>query len=182
MAENRAARVAAGMSTAAAITAALVWINARKAQAAPPGEGFVLPEEFVQLIAVIAANTDSLDQNVLRVIDELAKLVFQVQGYPANKPGIRSFVKTCVVANQAYRGDDMVIPEGMNLLIKSYPLNPLASIVRVASTIADATNINSSYPLGQNEAVAYQVQNANQMYVSATVAGMIVVFSAEKVT
>lgn len=178
--ENRSAKMAAGMSTAAAIAATLAWINTSKTAQAAPGNGYILPEEFVQLIVTIAANTDALDRNLLQVIDKLTKLSVNVQGFPANKPGIRTFAKTCVVANQAYQGDDMVIPEGMFLLIKSYPLNPPASIVRVASTIADATNINSSWPLAQNEAVAYQVQNANQMYVSATVAGMIVVFSAEK--
>jgi len=180
--DNRSAKVAAGMSTAAAIAAALAFINSGKAaQAAAPGSEYVLPDEFVQLIAAIAANTDSLDLSVVRVIEELQKLSFQVQGFPPNTNGIRTFTLQCQVANQALRGEDMSVPEGMALVIKSYPLNPAGSIVRVASSIADATNINSSYPLVPNEGVSYHVKNANNLYVSATVAGMIVVFSAEKV-
>ena len=103
-----------------------------------------------------------------------------VHGFPPNARGIRTFTRNCAVANQAYQGDDMVVPEGMSLIIKSYPTNPVLSLVRVASAQSDATNINSSWPLMPNEAVGYQVQNANQIYISATVAGLLVVFSVEK--
>jgi len=182
MAEDKsAAKAAAGMSTMAAIAAALAYINSRKAAPAPPGGELTLPPEFVQLITAIAASSDSIDSNVLKVISELSKLSINVQGFPVNTNSVRSFSKLCAVANQAYQGDDMVVPEGMSLLIKSYPTNAAASIVRVASSISDATNINSSWPLVPNEAVGYQVRNANQIYVSATIANSIVIFSAEKV-
>jgi len=182
MAENSSAKTALGISTVAAIGAALAWVNSRKpAPPAPPGGELTLPPEFVQLIAAIAATSDSIDENLLRVIDEITKIAINVQGFPANMPGIRSFAKLCAVANQAYQGDDMVVPEGMSLLIKSYPTNGAASIVRVASSQADSTNLNSSWPLVPNEAVGYQVKNANQIYVSASIAGSIVIFSAERV-
>lgn len=174
--EKSAAKAAAGMSTVAAISAVLALIKSRK-----PGAEVILPEEFVQLIVAIAATSDSIDNNLLKIITELAKLAINVQGFPPNAQGIRSFSTLCAVVNQAYQGDDMVVPEGMSLLIKSYPTNALASIVRVASSQSDATNPNSSWPLMPNEAVGYQVQNANQMYVSATVAGSIVIFSAERI-
>lgn len=180
MAEDRsAAKAAAGMSTVAAIAAALAWINSRKA--APPGGELTLPPEFVQLITAIAATTDSIDYNLLKVIDELTHLAINVQGFPPNAHGTRSFSKVCIVANQSYQGDDMAVPEGMSLLIKSYPTNAAASIIRVASSPSDATNPNSSWPLLPNEAVAYQVKNANLIYVSASIAGSIVIFSVERV-
>jgi hypothetical protein len=178
MAENRSAKAAAGMSTLAAIAAAAAWINSRKA--APPGGEIILPAEFIQLIVAIAASSDSIDNNLLKVINELTHLAINVQGFPPNASGIRSFAKLCAVANQAYQGDDMTVPEGMSLLIKSYPTNAAASIIRVASSPADATNPNSSWPLLPNEAVGYQVKNANQIYVSATIANSIVIFSAER--
>ena len=182
MAEDKsAAKMAAGVSTVAAIAATLAWLNSRKAAAAPPGEDFVLPDEFIQLIATIAATSDSIDNNLLRVITEVAKLAINVQGFPANARGVRTFTQNCAVANQAYQGNDMVVPEGMSLIIKSYPTNPFGSLIRVASALSDATNINSSWPLMPNEAVGYQVQNADQMYVSATVAGMLAVFSVERI-
>jgi hypothetical protein len=178
---EKSAKMAAGMSTVAAIAAALAWINSRKAQPSPPGGELILPEEFVNLVVAIAANSDTIDNNLLKVIDELTKLAINVQGFPANAQGIRSFSKLCAVANQAYQGDDMVVPEGMSLLIKSYPTNVAASIIRAASSQSDATNPNSSWPLVPNEAVGYQVKNANQIYVSASIAGSIVIFSAERV-
>lgn len=179
--QNSAAKAAAGMSTVAAIAAALAYINSRKAAPAPPGGELTLPPEFIQLITAIAATSDSIDANLLKVIEELAKLDINVQGFPANTQGTRSFSELCAVANQGYQGDDMAVPEGMSLLIKSYPTNAAASIVRVASSVSDATNPNSSWPLLPNEAVGYQVKNANQIYVSASIANSIVIFSVERV-
>jgi len=176
-AENQSAKLAAGMSTAAAIAAALAWINSRKVQAA--GE-IVLPEEFVQLIVAIAASTAAIDENVLKILNELATLAIG-GGFPHNTKGVRAFTKVCVAANIAYQGDDMAVPDGMFLAIKSHPLNAVGSLVLVASSPADATNPNSSWPLAFNEAVTYQVQNANEMYVSSNIAGSIAVFSCEKV-
>jgi hypothetical protein len=178
---NQPAKLAAGMSTAAAIAAALAWINSRKASAAPPAGELTLPEEFVQLIVAIAADTATLDDNVLKILDEMAKLAIGGAGYPHNVKTVRAFTKACLVADVAYQGDDMEVPDGMQLAIKSYPTNPVGSLVRVASTQADAINPNSSWPLVFNEAITYQVQNAKEMYVSATIAGCIVVFSCEKV-
>jgi hypothetical protein len=169
MATDRNAKVAAGMSTAAAIASALTLFKG----SAAAKNGYVLPEEFVQLIAAIAANTEEL-------IALLSSLGINVRGFPPNAPGINAFTKLCVVVNTPYQGDDVAIPEGMSLLIKSYPGNPLGSIVRVASSGADATNINSSFPLAVNDVASYQVQNANQIYVSANIAGCIAVFSVEK--
>jgi len=178
--EHRSAKMAAGMSTAAAIAAALAWLNSGKVEAAP-GE-FTLPEEFVQLIAAIAASSDSIDDNLTQVIEEITKLALNVQGFPANAPGVRAFSVLCVAANQAYQGNDMAVPEGMMLSVKSYPTNAVGSIIQVASSISEATNINSSWPLIPNEAMTWQVQNADQIYVSATVAGSIVIFGAERRT
>jgi len=177
--EHRSAKMAAGMSTAAAIAAALAWLNSGKVEAGT--WEFTLPEEFVHLITAIAASSDSIDENLLQVIEEITKLALNVQGFPANTTGIRSFTRVCAVANQAYQGDDMEVPEGMSLLVKAYPLNAALSLIRVASSISEATNINSSWPLLPSETVAYQVQNANQIYVSGTVAGIMAVFSCEKV-
>ncbi|MGQ9545912.1 MAG: hypothetical protein ACUVTR_01935 [Dehalococcoidia bacterium] len=187
MADNREARAAVAISVPAAIAAALAYINSRKAQAAPPGGELTLPEAFVDLIIALAESTDamkatvsSMESDLKEIARQLAALSINVQGFPPNARGIRSFTRVCEVANQAYQGDDMEVPEGMSLLIKSYPTNPVGSIVRVASAFSDATNINSSWPLMPNEAIAYQVQNANQIYVSGSIAGLLVVFSVEK--
>lgn len=176
---SKEAKVVA-ISIPTAIAIALAWINSRKVGAAPPPGELVLPDEFVQLIIAIAASVDATSTGIQEMIQELAKLAINVQGFPANARGTRSFSILCAVANQAYRGNDMIVPEGMSLIIKSYPTNAVLSLIRVASSQSDATNINSSWPLMPNEAVGYQVQNADQMYVSATAAGSLVIFSVEK--
>lgn len=178
MGEDRSVKAAIGISTAAIITAAIA--ATRKPVAASQGGQLTLPPEFVRLIAAILATSDSIDDNLLKAIEEIAKIAINVQGFPPNALGIRTFAKLCAVANQAYQSDDMVIPEGMDLIIKSYPTNPVGSLVRVASSQSDATNPNSSWPLVPNEGVAYQVKNANEIYVSASVAGCLVIFSAER--
>lgn len=181
MAEDKSsAKAALGISTVAIIAAAIA-ASRKPVAGAPPGGQITLPPEFVQLVAAILASSDSIDSDLLKAIDAIGKLSINVQGFPPNARGIRSFAKVCAIVGQAYEGDDMTIPEGMDLIIKSYPLNPAASIVQVASSPSDATNPNSSWPLMPNEAVAFQVQNANQIYVSATIANCIVIFSAERV-
>lgn len=175
--ENRKAGVALAISIPAAIAAAAAL--AKKVQAAPGGE-LVIPKEFWDLIIAIATYAGTIDDSIQKLIQEMAKLTINVQGFPANARGIRNFSIICTVANQAYPGNDMIVPEGMSLLIKSYPTNAIGSLVRVASSLSDATNINSSWPLMPNEAVGYQVQNANEMYVSGTAAGLLVIFSVEK--
>ncbi len=179
MSENRS-KMAAGVSTAAAIAAAVALINSRKVGATPRPGDFTLPDEFVQLMVAIAATADSIANNLVRVIDGLAKLAINVQGFPANARGVRTFTVNCAIANRAYQGSDLAVPEGMSLIIKSYPTNPVLSLVRVASSLSDASNINSSWPLMPNEGIGYQVQNADEIYVSATVAGALVVFTVEK--
>jgi hypothetical protein len=178
MAEDKSAKTALGISTAAIIAAAIAV--SRKPAAAAPGGQLTLPPEFVQLVAAIAASSDSIDNDLLKAIDAINKLAINVQGFPPNARGIRSFAKVCAIVGQAYQGDDMTIPEGMDLIIKSYPTNPAGSIVQVASSQSDSLNPNSSWPLVPNEAVAYQVKNANEIYVSANLANVIVIFSAER--
>ena len=174
--EDRKAGVALAISIPTAIAAAVALT--KKVQAA--GGELVIPKEFWDLIIALASSAGTIDNSIQKVIQELAKLTINVQGFPANARGTRSFSIVCTVANQAYQGNDMIVPEGMSLLIKSYPTNAVGSLIRVASALSDATNPNSSWPLMPNEAVGYQVQNANQMYVSGTAIGLLVIFSVEK--
>lgn len=182
--------MAAGITTAAAIAAALGWLAAikiKKAEAAPPDEVPEIPEipgipeELVALIIAIAASADAVDTNTAATIDAIKALALEGGlGWPPNAPGIRSFAKVCIAAAQFYQGDDMAVPDGMNLLIKSFPTNAVGSLIRVASTPADCTNPNSSWPLIPNEPVAYAVKNANEIYISSNIAGSIAIFSCER--
>jgi len=68
----------------------------------------------------------------------------------------------------------------MLLVIKAWPFNAVGSVIFVATTAAECTNPNSSYPLIPNEPIAYAVENASVFFVSSNIAGSIAIFSAEK--
>ena len=181
MAEDKNARVAAGITLGAAVTAALAYIHSRKAKAAPPPEGeIVLPEEFMQLIIAMAASAGVIEGKLQKVIQELSALSVNVQGWPPNVRRIRTFALVCAAAGTPYRCSQMAIPSGMSLLIKANPLNGVGSLIYVATTAADSTNPNSSFPLVPNESVTYAMQDADQIYVSTNIAGSTALFSAEQ--
>jgi len=174
MSEQRDAKVAAGMSTAAAIAAALAWLNSKKVGAAP-GD-FVLPEEFVQLIAAIAASSDTIDANVQRIIHELSTLAIAVQGWPANTDSLTALRVAVVVTGTQL--PSITIPSGMSIVLKAWPLNP--GWLQVGASIAECSNVNQSFPLLPSEIVTYQVQNADEVYVAGTVAGCFVTITVEQ--
>jgi len=178
--DNKEARAAGIISVGSAITSALALLNSRKTSAVPPEGELVLPEEFVQLIIAIAASSDKIDAGITQVIDELSSLAINVQGWPPNAKYVRTFTIICAAVATPYRANTMAIPSGMNLVIKSHPINAIGSLIQVASTAAECLNINSSYPLVPNESIAYALQNSEEIFVSSNAAGSIVVFTAEK--
>ena len=180
MAETNKAGVAAVMSTAAAVAAALALLNSRKARAAPPGGDLVLPDEVVQLIIAMAASAGVIEGRLQKVIEELAKVSVNVQGWPRNTRRTRTFTVNCAVVGTPYRAGEMIIPDGMGLIIRAHPANAVGSLVHVATTAAECLNPNSAYPMQPAELVVYNIQNAHDIYVSATIAASIVVFSAEQ--
>lgn len=180
MAEDRRAGAATVISLSAGIAAAWALLASRRAQAATPGGEFVLPDEFVQLIIAMASSAGVIEGQLQQVIEELAKVSVNVQGWPPNTKRIRAFTTNCVLVGTAYRASEMPIPDGMGLIIRSHPANAVGSLVHVAATAADCLNPNSAYPLQPSELVVYNIQNAHDIYVSSTAAGSIVVFSAEQ--
>ncbi len=168
-------KVAAGMSTAAAIASALALLKTN-AQAAAPG---TIPDELVQLLIAMAGTTETINQNILAINDSLQNMAVG-QGWPPNANSARSTTVLCVAANTAYQCPDLVVPEGMSLAIKSSPANAAGSIVYVARTPAECTNPNSAWPLALNEAITYQITNAKLLWVSSTIAGSIAVITAEQ--
>jgi hypothetical protein len=177
MAGDKEARAAA-LASAGAIALAAVAL-ARKAQAAPSGE-IVLPKEFVDLIVAIGNTTVDIDSLTAQIRDKLSSLGITVQGWPPNVKYTRTFVVVCAVVGRAYPAPDMAIPSGMSLLIKAHPLNPVGSIIYVATSAADAINPNSSYPLVPNEPFSLQVENSNTIYVSSNTPNAIAIFAAEQ--
>jgi hypothetical protein len=100
--------------------------------------------------------------------------------YPPNVLGFRTITVICQVANQAYQClEHLYPPEGMSLVIKSHPINAIGTIVLVATNQAEAVSLNA-WPLIPGETVSYQMKDAYSVWVSANVAGAIVVFTVEQ--
>ena len=171
--EDRKAGVALAISIPAAIAAAAAL--AKKAQAAPKGE-LVIPKEFWDLIIAIAASAGTIDDSIQKVIQELAKLTINVQGWPVNADSITAL--RVAVAVTGTRLPDIAVPSGMSLVIKAWTLNP--GWLQVGASLAECSNVNQSFPLLPNEVVGYQVQNANQIYIAATAAGCFACITTEQ--
>jgi hypothetical protein len=175
MAENRKAGAALGISITGAIAAALAYINSRKASAAPGGE-VILPEEFMQLIIAIAASTDNVDSNINQIIQALNTLAINVQGWPANADSLAALrVDILMTGTQL---PFIPIPGGMSLVIKAWALN--AGWLQVGASRAECQNVNQSFPLLPSEIVAYQIQNADQIWIAANAAGCFACLTVEQ--
>lgn len=172
MSEDRSSKVAAGMSTAAAIMAALAWLKSGKA--APPG---VIPEELMQLVIAIAASADDVDQNTLAIIAAIKALALEgALGWPPNTDAITSLRVAIPVAG--IQLPFIAVPSGMSLVIKAWSLNP--GWLQVGATQAECMNVNQSFPLLPNEVVGYQVENADRIYIAATAAGCFACLTVEQ--
>lgn len=165
------AKLAAGMSTAAAIAAVIAMLRSGKAEAAP-GE---IPEELWNLIIAIAASADAIDKDLDEVIEALSKGAGQ--GWPPNTNAITAIRVPLGAANVGVQMPFMLVPDGMTLFIKAWALNP--GWLQVGGSRAESQNINSSFPLLPSETVWYHVQNADSVWVSPTVAGCFVVLTVE---
>lgn len=169
---DEATKLAAGSSLTAAVAAIIAALEAGRKPVA--GE---IPQELLAAIAAILAACDSINTTTQQI---LAAMGPGGRGWPANVKGIRTVTVTCLAANVAYQPDSLTVLDGMSLVIKSHPLNPVGSIVRVGRTSFEATSADASYPLLPNEAIAYQITDARNIFVSSTIAGAIVVFSTEQ--
>lgn len=101
-------------------------------------------------------------------------------GFPPNVKYFKTFSLICVLANWSYRcPQHLYPPDGMLLIIGSHPNNPIGSLVLVSTNQFDATSADA-WPLIPGATVSYQIIDAYEVWVSATVAGCIALFSAEQ--
>ena len=168
--DSKEAKVVATMGIGAAIVGLLHWLRART-QATPGQE--LIPAELAKLLAAMAAAIDRIDRNI-------AALAINVQGWPPNAKYIHSFTQVCALANTPYQAAAMVVPDGMQLVVKASPFNGAASVIQVATSAAECLNAGSSYPLVPNEPIAFQVENSEAIFISTNVAGSQAIFVAEE--
>lgn len=173
--ENRTAKTAITISTAAAITAALALFTGKAKAAVGNGQ---IPEELWNLIIAIAKSADNIDADMDTLISKLGEAGITVQGWPENCNAIQTVRIICTVANQAYQLPDMDIPDGFQLLVKAWPLN--AGLIYVGEDQSAATNPNRIFALNRSETVGIAIVSGNVAWVSATVAGDSVCLICEK--
>lgn len=132
----------------------------------------VTPEDIINTLG--QAESTKLEEAINRLTAAIAGM--QDGGGSSDAPlslgnpqSFTGFRVLCAVANQPYQLPDRKVPYKMTLVIKALPTN--GGIIYVAPTQPDSVNINSSYPLIANEAVELEVQNADDVYISATAAG-----------
>jgi hypothetical protein len=164
---DKASKVAAVMSTSAAIAAALAL--SKQVKAATPGGDINIPAEMWDLIIAMAEDLDEARA-------ALQSLSINVQGWPPNTEGITAL--RVAVAVTGTRLPYIAIPSGMSLVIKAWALNP--GWLQVGASPAGCTNINQSFPLIPNEIVGYQIQNAEELYIAGTVAGCFACLTVEQ--
>lgn len=171
--ESNDAKAAAGFSAAAAISSVMAWLNSRKVS----GGDWVFPDEVVQLIVAIAATSEDMKAGLDTIISELQSWEPGTGGgWPANADAITAL--RVLVAPTGTQLPSITIPSGMTLVIKAWALNP--GWLQVGPSLAECTNVNQSFPLLPNETVSYQVENADQIYVSGTIAGCYACLTVEQ--
>jgi len=173
---DRASQVAVGMSTAAAIAAALAWLSHSRAEAASPSG--TIPPELMELLVAIAQSTDRVDGNVLEIINAISQLAISTQGYVPNADSMVATRIACPVANTPYRLPYIIVPHDMQLVLLGWPLN--TGWIQVGCSPAECTNINQSFPLLRGAVAGWRVKNAECLYVSAAAAGDFVVLTVEQ--
>jgi hypothetical protein len=103
-----------------------------------------------------------------------------IKCYPKNLPAASVMRIVCIVPFTSYQGPPMVVPDGFALVIKASPDNAPLGRIYIASNGADCLNPNSSWPLAQNESVAYYIQDARNLWVSGDTPGDMAIFTIEK--
>ena len=111
-------------------------------------------------------------------IQALQAAINSLAAVTRNLPKVIGFTVLCGAANTAVRLPNRAVPHGKALVVKALPTN--GGIIRIASSGPDAINPGSSYTLIANEAIEYEVTNAEVLYISATVAGEGVVCTMEQ--
>lgn len=166
--DNRAAKAAAGMSTASAVMAAIALLKSGKTAG--------IPDELMQLVIAIAGSADAIDTNTLDTVAAIKALSLVGLGWPPNTDSGTAL--RVAIATTGTRMPYIAVPSGMALVIKAWPLNP--GWLQVGFSQAECTNVNQSYSLLPNETVGYFIQNAESVYIAATVAGCFACLTVEQ--
>lgn len=166
------------MSTAAAVGALLLW--SRTAKASPTGD-IVIPPEIAEVLAAMAADISDIDVNLLpQILEALRNHPSGGQGYAPNLDYPYTGRYTLAAALTAQRLPFVPISDDFSIVLKGWNGNGANTYIWVARSAADAVNQNAAWPLAAGESIAYRVRNAEEIYVSASVANIAVYWTVEQ--
>ncbi len=97
-------------------------------------------------------------------------------GWP-NAESVQSASIIIRAVNTPYQLPSMPIPDGMAVIIKSWPSN--GGFIYVAASRPEVLDINRVYPLQPGEFIGYKVRNANSLWISGTLVNDLVIITAE---
>jgi hypothetical protein len=160
-------------ATAVAVAGAAglaVWLATRK----PAATGTGIPQSLLDQVADI----DTV--KMVELIAAIKAMSINVQGFAPNADLFVATRVPLILANVAIQLSDLSVMDDFSLMLKADPTNPVNSVVRVASTRADAQGANGSYPLVPNEFRTFKIRNASQLYVSASAVPAWVIVSTER--
>ena len=146
-----------------------VWLATRKNTGTPTS----IPQALLDQVADI----DTV--KLVELIAAVKAISVNVQGYAPNADILVTTRIPLLVANVAVQLSDQPVDDDFVLFLKADPANPVGSIVRIASTRADAQS-TASYPLVPNEFRTIKIRNASQLWVSASNVPAWVLVSTER--
>ena len=97
---------------------------------------------------------------------------------PENPLEIATGTLACVSANTGYNFPAVIVPYDKEFVIKALSTN--AGMVRVGNSSSEATDSTIGFPLSANEGISYKIKRADQIWISAAVAGEGVAWTVEK--
>lgn len=176
--QDKAAKVAAVSASAAALFG---LIDLLKKQPVASGGQLQFPPELMALLAAMAQVQVEIETDIESLLAAVQELSFNAQGYPPNADYPMGGRIDLNVALTPYRLPPIIIPDGFTFLVKSWPNNPVPpALVYVSKSSGEAPNPYSTWPIVPNEVIGYNIKNAQEIWVAATVVPAAVVWTVEQ--
>ncbi len=169
MAERNSKAAVAAVGITAGALLALLASRPKPAQAAPAETGGVvsLDETAMQALISILQRAENLEAGVDEAVAAInavgAALGVDVPLRLENPPDITAFRVLTTALTTPVQLPNREIPYRMELVVKAVHTN--TGVIMVGPTLAQARNLNSSYWLIANEAVEYEIKNADHVWI-----------------
>lgn len=179
---NNNSKLAVVLSAVAAAGGWAAFLKANTQSVAAAGGPVTLDPAILDLLTAWAQTTEDIDSVLAQILADLpgSPAGGTVYQYPPNLANVTTSSVQVQLLTVPVRMPDIIIPDGMELVIKASPLNAVGSLIYVARSQADAGNVNASWPLMPNEPISYKVKDANIFWIGSNVIGSIAFYTVEQ--